>query len=55
MKIKLSIGILFLTLVRATLGAPTTGLPFINNDYPKALAKAKQRKLPVFVELWAPW
>jgi hypothetical protein len=55
MRIKLSIGILFLTLVSATLGAPTTGLPFINDDYPKALAEAKQRKLPVFVEVWAPW
>jgi hypothetical protein len=55
MKIKLSIAILFLTLVSTTFGATTTGLPFINDNYPKALAEAKQRKLPIFVEVWAPW
>lgn len=54
MKIKLSIGILFLTLVSPTWGA-TTGLPFINDNYPKALAEAKQRSVPIFVEVWAPW
>jgi len=32
-----------------------TNLPFINDDYPKALAAAKQRNLPIFVEVWAPW
>jgi hypothetical protein len=30
-------------------------LPFIENDYPKALAAARQANLPVFVEVWAPW
>lgn len=55
MKIKLSIGILFLTLVSAALGATTTGLPFINDNYPKGLAEAKERKSPIFVEVWAPW
>ena len=55
MKFKRSIGILFLTLVSATVGASATALPFINDDYPKALGEAKQRKLPIFVEVWAPW
>jgi hypothetical protein len=55
MKVKLSMGILFLTIVSTVLGATTTGLPFINDNYPKALAEAKQRKLPIFVEVWAPW
>jgi len=30
-------------------------LPFIRDDYPKALAEAKAKKLPLFVEVWAPW
>lgn len=30
-------------------------LPFIEDDYPKAMAEAKSKKLPVFVEAWAPW
>jgi hypothetical protein len=30
-------------------------LPFIEDDYPKALAQAKAKNLPIFVEAWAPW
>jgi hypothetical protein len=30
-------------------------LPFIQDDYAKALAEAKARKLPLFIESWAPW
>lgn len=30
-------------------------LPFIADDYPAALAQARQRDLPIFVESWAPW
>ncbi len=30
-------------------------LPFIENDYTKAVAQARARKLPIFVEAWAPW
>jgi len=30
-------------------------LPFIADDYPKALAQAKARGLPIFIETWAPW
>ena len=30
-------------------------LRFINDNYSKAAAQAKQRKLPIFVEVWAPW
>ena len=30
-------------------------LPFIEDDYPRALAEAKQRGLPLFVDVWAPW
>ena len=30
-------------------------LPFIENDFPKALAEAKARSLPLFIDAWAPW
>jgi hypothetical protein len=30
-------------------------LPFIHDDYPKALSEAKARKLPIFIETSAPW
>ena len=30
-------------------------LPFIDNNYSKALADAKKRNVPIFVEAWAPW
>lgn len=30
-------------------------LPFIADDYPKALGEARARSLPLFIEAWAPW
>jgi hypothetical protein len=30
-------------------------LPFIENDFDKAVAAAKTAARPVFVEVWAPW
>ncbi|MGA7991069.1 MAG: hypothetical protein WCC53_06520 [Thermoanaerobaculia bacterium] len=30
-------------------------LPFIADDYPKALAAAKAASKPIFLEAWAPW
>ena len=35
--------------------APREVLPFIADDYPKALAAARAEKKPVFLEAWAPW
>lgn len=35
--------------------APREVLPFIADDYPKALAEAKAAKKPIFFEAWAPW
>jgi len=39
--------------------AMTTGtheaLPFIADDYGKALSQARAQKKPIFVEAWAPW
>ena len=30
-------------------------LPFIDNDYAKAVAQARAKNVPIFVEAWAPW
>ncbi|HYN04175.1 MAG TPA: hypothetical protein VE359_17120 [Vicinamibacteria bacterium] len=30
-------------------------LPFIVDDYAKALSEARTQKLPLFIEAWAPW
>jgi hypothetical protein len=37
------------------MGPGGMALPFIENDYAGAIAKAKAASLPVFVEVWAPW
>jgi hypothetical protein len=34
---------------------PPPAVPFIADDYPGALAQARAKKLPIFVEAWAPW
>lgn len=48
---KLPILLLFSTLATSALGS----LPMIHDDYAKARAEAQRRKLPIFVEVWAPW
>lgn len=30
-------------------------LPWVEDEYSKALAAAKARHVPLFVEVWAPW
>lgn len=30
-------------------------LPWIEDDFERALAEAKERTVPLFVESWAPW
>jgi hypothetical protein len=42
---------------RASAGVsrPQMVLPFIPDDYTKALAEARARKVPLFIEAWAPW
>ncbi len=30
-------------------------VPFVENDYSKALADAQTRNVPIFVDMWAPW
>jgi hypothetical protein len=39
----------------ATKEAAKEVLPFIADDYPKALALARAGKKPIFMETWAPW
>jgi hypothetical protein len=41
----------------STPGAPVVAgaLQFIEDDAPLALAEAKRRGVPIFVEAWAPW
>jgi len=39
----------------APLARATEVLPFIENDYAKAVAQAKAKHLPIFVDAWAPW
>jgi hypothetical protein len=34
---------------------PRMVLPFIADDYTRALAQARARKVPLFIEAWAPW
>ncbi|HKB70534.1 MAG TPA: hypothetical protein VKH46_06780 [Thermoanaerobaculia bacterium] len=34
---------------------PKAALPFIENDYGKALSQARAKKLPIFADAWAPW
>jgi hypothetical protein len=36
-------------------GFAATSLPFVEDDYGRALAEARARKLPLFIESWAPW
>jgi hypothetical protein len=42
-------------LLLALAPAPPTALPFIEDDYGKALAEAKAKNVPLFIEAWAPW
>jgi len=46
---------LLLTILLAATALPATALPFIENDYSKALALAKAKNLPIFADAWAPW
>jgi hypothetical protein len=47
--------LLLAALVAAPVLAGAAGPAWISDDWPKALAEAKARKVPVFVDAWAPW
>lgn len=47
-----------LALAAVLLAMPLTAaadLPFIADDYAQALAQAKAKNVPIFVDAWAPW
>ncbi len=52
---------LYAALALAVLAAPVAAadlekaLPFVVDDYPRALGEARTQKLPLFIEAWAPW
>ena len=63
MKLRLATGALAAAAVAIVAGsahaAPKAAakhvLPFIEDDFSKAVAEAKAAKKPVFVDVWAPW
>jgi hypothetical protein len=47
-----------LTILALSLATPASSagrLPFVSDDYPRALADARARHLPLVVDVWAPW
>jgi hypothetical protein len=42
-------------LLLLTTVAGAAPLPFIEDDYPRALKQARRARRPIFVESWAPW
>jgi len=47
--------LILILLVAAPLLGAAEVLPFIDNDYAKAIARAKTKHVPLFVDAWAPW
>jgi hypothetical protein len=44
-----------LAMVSAAPAASRTVLPWVEDDYSKAVAQARAKNVPIFVEAWAPW
>ena len=45
-----------LVLLFATASASASAsLPWVEDNYAQALAAAKARRVPLFVDVWAPW
>jgi hypothetical protein len=47
--------LLLILLLTAVPAAAKEIRPFIDDDYSKALAEAKKKDVPLFVEAWAAW
>ncbi len=47
--------LLILLLLTAIPAIAKEVVPFIDDDYAKALAQAKKKNVPIFVDAWAPW
>lgn len=52
---RVSLSLAGMMLAISAVAAPAGPLHFIADDPPAALAEAKKRGVPVFVEAWAPW
>ena len=46
---------LLLLLLIAPMAKAKEVLPFIENDYTKAVAQARAKNVPIFADAWAPW
>jgi hypothetical protein len=46
---------LLAALLAAPVFAGAAGPGWISDDWPRALAEARARKVPIFVDTWAPW
>ncbi len=44
-----------LLIASAAIASAKEVLPFVENDYAKAVARARSKDLPIFVDAWAPW
>jgi len=45
-----------LALALLVAAGPAAGkLPFFHDDYPRALAEARARQVPIAVDVWTPW
>lgn len=49
------ISLLLLLAATALTASAAETLPFVHDDYAKAVSLAKSKNLPIFVEAWAPW
>jgi hypothetical protein len=52
---KLSTLVLLSALATSTMASVPSRAPIINDDYARPRAEANRRKVPIFVEVWAPW
>ena len=58
--LRLLSALVLLSTAAPAFGAGTTTarsgrLPFVDDDYARAIRDARARGVPVFVEAWAPW
>jgi hypothetical protein len=54
--VKLMTSVLVSAMASSAMAAPApTRLPFVVDDYASARAEAERKKIPLFVEVWAPW
>ena len=51
----LLLGVAMLGLASAAPARPVKPVLPFQDDYTRALAEARAKKLPIFVEAWAPW